>query len=812
MHRIMKPQLSPPVARCLLAAALLAFHAPAMLATGLTYYVATNGSDTNNGRSTNTPFRTIQKAATLAVAGDTVNIRAGTYRETVTPSNSGTDSAKITYQNYRGEAVTITGADPITAAWSVDAGNIYRTTVALTKGERNQVFVDGAAMVLARWPNGTNSTFMDQQSLGTVQSSSGGTITDTNLSDAEGFYQGASVAYTDDGLPQYHWVYYKGKVAASGGGLGHSLKLAKGPSGPGGLYWLFGSRNLLDAPREWYYDSTNAQLYLYTPEGDSPATHRVEVKARDYSFDLSGKSHLNLTGINTFGCGLLTDESSSYNTIDGMTADYVYHNLGTSAFGWDGDTYSSGIVLKGGHNTFKHCTVDNSSNNGITVMGHDNAVINCHVHDCNYNGSGATGILFNGQRSFLSHCTVHDTGRANVLFGAFAGKIQFCEFYNSDILCGDSGNLYTANVDYGNSEVAYNIFHDDKGLDAGGCPLVGIYFDDQSSNVTIHHNVIYNANNGDGMAFNGPNHALLVYNNTVIGHIRYQHTTGDNQKTNANNRKLSQCCNNIVTGEVRDWYRDGALKDLALDRNTTGNASLAALFVDAPKKNFRLKPGSPAIDSGKNVPGITDGYAGGAPDQGAYEHDGADWTAGYNFSNPPNPTYSIVNTAYMNRVVNGGFEYTYARSTAVNDNTHSYPGDPSDFFYGWTRTDAKAAAVVDGKWKTQCAVTGNFGLRVGSAAQADGVMQTVTGLSPKTTYQVMGSLRVDASSEQISLGVRNYGGSETNQAVTATNFTEVSFRFTTGKNNASAELYVTKPAGRGFGYADTLFLVQALEQ
>jgi len=76
----------------------------------------------------------------------------------------------------------------------------------------------------------------------------------------------------------------------------------------------------------------------------------------------------------------------------------------------------------------------------------------------------------------------------------------------------------------------------------------------------------------------------------------------------------------------------------------------------------------------------------------------------------------------------------------------------------------------------------------------------------------MGSLRVDASSEQISLGVRNYGGSETNQAVTATNFTEVSFRFTTGKNNASAELYVTKPAGRGFGYADTLFLVQALEQ
>jgi hypothetical protein len=60
---------------------MLAFPAPAMLAAGLTYYVATNGSDSNNGRSTNTPFKTIQKPATVAAADDTVNIWAGTYRE-----------------------------------------------------------------------------------------------------------------------------------------------------------------------------------------------------------------------------------------------------------------------------------------------------------------------------------------------------------------------------------------------------------------------------------------------------------------------------------------------------------------------------------------------------------------------------------------------------------------------------------------------------------------------------------------------------------------------------------------------------------
>jgi hypothetical protein len=39
---------------------------------GMAYYVSTHGNDNNDGTSTNTPFRTIQKAATISVAGDTV--------------------------------------------------------------------------------------------------------------------------------------------------------------------------------------------------------------------------------------------------------------------------------------------------------------------------------------------------------------------------------------------------------------------------------------------------------------------------------------------------------------------------------------------------------------------------------------------------------------------------------------------------------------------------------------------------------------------------------------------------------------------
>jgi len=72
------------------------------------YYVATNGNDNNNG-SISAPWVTIQKAADTVSAGDTVNVRAGTYNERVTLTTSGTSGNYITFQPYTGETVHIMG-------------------------------------------------------------------------------------------------------------------------------------------------------------------------------------------------------------------------------------------------------------------------------------------------------------------------------------------------------------------------------------------------------------------------------------------------------------------------------------------------------------------------------------------------------------------------------------------------------------------------------------------------------------------------------------------------------------------------------
>jgi len=75
------------------------------------YYVdGVNGNDNNNGRSLQTAFKTIQKAASLAVAGETVIVKPATYAEKVTPANAGTSVSPITYQADRASGNVIINA------------------------------------------------------------------------------------------------------------------------------------------------------------------------------------------------------------------------------------------------------------------------------------------------------------------------------------------------------------------------------------------------------------------------------------------------------------------------------------------------------------------------------------------------------------------------------------------------------------------------------------------------------------------------------------------------------------------------------
>lgn len=83
---------------------------------GMDYYVSTTGNDSNNG-SEGSPWRTIQKAANTAQAGDTVYIKGGIYTERVIAQHSGTSTSYITFSAYSGDTVTIDGTSVSVPSW-----------------------------------------------------------------------------------------------------------------------------------------------------------------------------------------------------------------------------------------------------------------------------------------------------------------------------------------------------------------------------------------------------------------------------------------------------------------------------------------------------------------------------------------------------------------------------------------------------------------------------------------------------------------------------------------------------------------------
>ncbi|MCG2769513.1 MAG: right-handed parallel beta-helix repeat-containing protein, partial [Anaerolineae bacterium] len=79
-------------------------------AGGSTYYVATNGNDTDPG-TLSQPWRTIQHAVEHVSVGDTIIVREGTYDESVNFSVSGQEGAPIVLAANQDEQVIIDGGE-----------------------------------------------------------------------------------------------------------------------------------------------------------------------------------------------------------------------------------------------------------------------------------------------------------------------------------------------------------------------------------------------------------------------------------------------------------------------------------------------------------------------------------------------------------------------------------------------------------------------------------------------------------------------------------------------------------------------------
>lgn len=492
-----------------------------------TWFVGTGGLDTNPGTLA-APLQTIQAAANVAQPGDTVMIMGGTYHETVTPANSGTAGAPITYAAYNNQTVVIDGADPI-AGWSSYGGSIYRAPQSWDLGEgSNQIFVDGQMLNEARWPNSSLDV-----SHPTYSTAAGAQNNDA----ADGYFFPSTATFTDPNLPggvnawagaTIHlaagqgWVVQTGTVLNSAAGqltFGFQHSTVYEDPAAGTPYYLTGSFQALDGPGEWYRDPNSGQLYLWTPNGDSPSAHAVEAKHRLYAFELGGRSYVNVQGISIFAATIDTSATSSHLTLNGIAARYVSQSM-LNPFPFDAHDSgraSTGILLNGTQNVLENSTIAFSSGDGVYVSGSNNLVQNNTIHDVDYGAGDQAGIELAGTNQQIIGNTIYNCGRDGIAATySSADQILSNTIYSCGLQTTDLGAIYVWGTNGGGTVIAGNTIYNMHGGGFGAC---GVYLDSGSSNYVVHDNVISSTDCPIKVNFDNTN--VQLYNNSTSGGSNY---------------------------------------------------------------------------------------------------------------------------------------------------------------------------------------------------------------------------------------------------------------------------------------------------
>lgn len=623
-------------------------------------YVGGSGAGDANSGTITQPYATIQKASSVAVAGDIVKIRSGTYRETIIPTNSGTTTARITYQPDQGATVVISGLNEAgNSGWTVHSGSIYKKLITLpvnghvqhfstnTALGANQLFRNGVMQIEARWPKiSTVDDQLNRLKIRQRNSTSNWTatnITDSGIPNIPGGWGGGKIWMTG-------WFIAQTRVISSSSGTTITFPYTNGDMRFSQYYYLTGKLGALTQAKEWHYE--NGTLYFWQEGGGNPTD--VEYKARNWGFDLRGKSNITIQGINFVGCEINSDVNSLNTVVDGIKASYTNQTFLQGGGTLYTNALQTGMKIIGTGSVIKNSELKYGASQALW-LGQNCTAENNLITDFNWEGNYAAGISCWGNTGgqVMTRNTIARMGRSALDFGTtLLGKhinmdIGYNDMYDCLMLSSDGGTIYASiDNDLTGSRFHHNWIHDSKaartpsvGYTVGIC--AGMYLDQASGPVVFDHNVLWNNYECDF------------------------HTWQDDRKHR--NAGKSYIWNNVFATNATDgWYsnksyltivdwffdemRNNIFRDMVSinwipptatygDVKNCIQEQVNPLFVNTGQGGlaYRVQPGSPGVDKGVLASGTRLGITAealnagaiGTPDIGAYEVGGVEWVPGY---------------------------------------------------------------------------------------------------------------------------------------------------------------------------------------
>ena len=469
------------------------------------YYVSAEGNDQNPGTSPGMAWKTLEKVNSFTPKpGDQILFRRGdSWEGSITVGMWGFEGRPLLYGAYgSGPKPRIYGSVSI-SQWTKHAENIFK---AKAPGDVNQLFIDGARMRPARWPDSGYAT---------VDTRNGDVTLSSRALNKTMDYTGARW-FGRTGV--YH-TEVRSVISGRGGIITIDAPL-KGELDTGEGFFLMNKLEFLDKPGEWFYDSSSQTIYLWTPEGDSPDNYEVRGSVFDYGL-YSNHDYINIqeieflhqahTAIYTHGRKNITidkvdilypDRFGIYNTTSDK-GNYVVKNS----------------TVKGANHQGIHIRMP-----GITVT--DNEISEVALFEnIGLSGNGeyyyGTGLYAVGTGSHISYNRIYNIGYNGIFFAGRNNVVEYNYIDHTNLLKGDGGGIYATQPPNAEpltgSVVRYNIVRNTLGSTEGinyRHFSNGIYIDESAHGVTVEYNTVYKSSDA-GIKLHRID-ANIVRNNTIV--------------------------------------------------------------------------------------------------------------------------------------------------------------------------------------------------------------------------------------------------------------------------------------------------------
>lgn len=442
------------------------------------YYVSPSGSDTNNGTSQSTPWKTIARVNQLGTgitAGSQILFqRGGTYRGRLNINGSGTTSNKITIGAYGSGADPIISGSELVTGWTLHSGNIWKATVS---SNVKQVYFNGGRMELARFPNeGWMRTDIANST----------STTDATLTQGSGYFTGATMV-----IRTTNWSYDTAFVSSHSG---TTLTHTSTGNNLGAQQWGYFLRNklsLLDQAGEWYYNKATATLYVWCPNNAAPSSNTIEAGVQDFGVYFGYQRH----------DAIVTNLAFRHQT-DASVRLSVTYNIEVANCSMQ-DTYRA-IYSTGSSQQFHHLTITRTYLTAVYLLDSNSSFTNNSITDvCLWPGWGENNWGYFGLRTNGSGMVITDNYLENIGYIGIAAYsnalVERNVVHHALAILNDGGGIAIDNAD--GMILRRNIVRDMVGEFESVAPesinkvpmAHGIYFGNISiKNTTVEWNTVAN--------------------------------------------------------------------------------------------------------------------------------------------------------------------------------------------------------------------------------------------------------------------------------------------------------------------------------